>query len=144
MITRLLAAAVAGGVAMFVFGFLIYGLVLDPLLMRPNMLTYTGLMNDPPGFVPLALGNLVSGFLLAYIFEKWAGIRTIATGVQAGAIIWFLFALSMQLMFLAFMNLSKNYIPAISDVIGSTLLGGIAGGVIGFVLGIMNRSESAG
>ncbi len=142
MITRLLVAAVAGGVAMFVFGFLIYGLVLDPLLMRPNMFTYTGLMNDPPGFVPLALGNFVSGFLLAYIFEKWAGIRTFITGMQAGAIIWFLFALSMQLMFMAFMNLHKNFIPPLSDVVGSTVLGGIAGGVVGYVLGLMNKSAA--
>ncbi|HNU08129.1 MAG TPA: hypothetical protein PKO33_10230 [Pyrinomonadaceae bacterium] len=139
MITRLLAAAVAGGVAMFAFGFLIYGLVLDPMLMRPNMNVYPGLVNDPPMFVPLALGNLVSGFLLAYIYEKWAGIRTFATGAQAGAIIWFLFALSVQLMFIAFMNLSKNYIPPISDVIGSTVLGGISGGVVGFVLGVMHK-----
>ena len=37
MNTRVLAATVAGGAAMFLFGFLIYGLFLDPSVMKPNM-----------------------------------------------------------------------------------------------------------
>ena len=111
MLTRLLAAAVAGGIAFFVLGFLIYGLLLENSVMKPNMNTYPGLMNETPVWVPLILANFVSALLLAYIFEKWAGIRTFAGGAQGGAIVWFLIALSFQLMFLAFMNLLP--IPAL-------------------------------
>lgn len=143
MLTRVLAAAVVGGIAFFVLGFLIYGLFLDPMVMKPNMVEYAGLMRDPPSWIPLVLGNIVSALLLAVIFEKWAGIRTFAGGMQGGAIIWFLMSLAFQLMFIAFMNLGKNLIPNIADVVGSTVMGAIGGGVIGQVLGMMNKGAAS-
>lgn len=142
MNTRVLAAAVAGGAALFLFGFLIYGLVLEPMVMKPNMITYPGLTKDPPDWIPLILANLVNGFLLAYVFDKWAAIRTFIGGASAGAILMFLIALTIQLFFASFMNISRNFIPAIADVLGSTVLGAIGGGVVGAVLGVM-KNDSA-
>lgn len=139
MLTRLLAATVAGGIAFFFFRFLIYGLLLDPTVMKPNTIEYAGLMKETPTWIPLVLANLVSAFMLAYIFENWAGIRTFVGGIKGGAIIYFLISLSFQLMFIAFWNLTKNYIPNVVDVFGSTVLGAIGGGVIGKVLGMMNK-----
>ena len=139
MLTRMLAATVAGGVTIFVLGFVIYGLILENAVMKPNMNTYPGLTNEMPVWAPLILANLVSAFLLTYIFDRWASISTFVGGLKGGAIVWFLISLSFQLMFLAFMNLHKNYIPVVADVIGSTVMGAIAGGVIGQVLGMMKK-----
>ncbi len=139
MVTRLLAATVAGGITFFVLGFLIYGLLLEQTVMKPNMNTYAGLMNETPVWIALVLANLVSAFLLAYIFDRWASISTFVGGMKGGAVVWFLISLSFQLMFLAFMNLHKNYIPPIADVLGSVVMGAIGGGVIGAVLGMMNK-----
>lgn len=139
MVTRLLAATFAGGITFFVLGFVIYGLILENAVMKPNMNTYAGLMNETPVWVPLVLANLVSALLLAYIFERWASISTFVGGMKGGAIVMFLISLSFQLMFLAFMNLHKNYIPPIADVLGSIVMGAIGGGVIGAVLGMMNK-----
>lgn len=139
MLTRVLAATVAGGIAFFVLGFVIYGLILDPMVMKPNMVIYAGLMKETPTWIPLILANFVSAFLLAYIFDKWASISTFIGGLKGGAIVWFLISLAYQLMFVAFMNLSKNYIPPIADVAGSIVMGAIGGGVIGQVLGMMNK-----
>lgn len=142
MLTRVLAATVAGGIAFFVLGFVIYGLILDPMVMKPNMNPdAVKLMNEPPNFVPLVLANFVSAFLLAYIFEQWASIRTFAGGMKAGAIIWFLISLGFQLMFLAFMKLMNGYTPMIADIGGSLVMGAIGGGVIGQVLGMMKKGE---
>lgn len=144
MLTRILVAAVAGGIAFFILGFLLYGLVLDPMVMKPNMNPdAVKLMNDPPVWVPLVLANFVSAFLLAYIFDKWAGFRTFRSGLQGGAVVWFLISLSFQLMFMAFMKMSNNYIPAIADVVGSFAMGAIGGGVIGQVLGMMNKTAAS-
>lgn len=143
MLARISAAAVAGGVAFFIAGFIIYGLILDPMVMRPNMNVFPGLMKEMPDWIPLILANLVSGLLLAYIFDVWAGARTFMSGLKAGAIIMFLIALSFQFMFTAFWNLSKNFIPFIADVIGSTILGAICGGVVGLVLGMMGKTEQS-
>ncbi|MFZ1702665.1 MAG: hypothetical protein WBO10_13560 [Pyrinomonadaceae bacterium] len=142
MLARILAASVAGGVAFFVAGFVIYGLLLDPMVMKPNLNIYPDLMNETPLFVPLVLANIVNGFLLAYIFEKWASIKTFAGGAKGGAIIMFIIALMMQMMFMAFMNLSKNFIPPVADVIGSAVMGAIGGGVVGMVLGLMNKDAA--
>jgi hypothetical protein len=142
MIARLAAASVAGGITLFILGFVIYALILDPTVMKPNMNEFAGLMKEMPMWAPLVLGNLVNAFLLAYIFDRWAGIRTFAGGVWGGAVVMFLVALWIQLFFFAFMNLHKNLIPMLADIVGSTILGGIAGGVIGMVLGMMGRDST--
>ncbi|MEO7540104.1 MAG: hypothetical protein ABIV21_08750 [Pyrinomonadaceae bacterium] len=141
MLTRVLAATVAGGIAFFILGFLIYGLLLDPMVMKPNMNNYPGLINEMPVWVPLILSNLVSAFLLAYIFDNWASISTFVGGLKGGAVVMGLIALSLQLMFLAFFNLNKNYIPVVGDVLGSVVMGALGGGVIGAVLGMMKQRE---
>lgn len=143
MVTRMAAATVAGGIAFFILGFVIYGLLLDPMVMRPNMNVFPGLTKETPDFIPLFIANLVSALFLAYIFECLAGIKTFAAGLKGGAIIFFLMALSFQLMFIAFWNLSKNYIPPVMDIIGSTVMGAICGGIIAAVLGAMNKGGTA-
>ena len=141
MIARVLAATVAGGITYFILGFLIWGLFLEDA-MRPNMNVYPGLMNEVPIWAPLILANLVTAFLFAYILDNWAQVRTFGGGAKAGAIIAFLQTLSFQLMFLAFMNIAKNYIPPVVDVIVATVMGAITGGVIGLVLGMMDKERS--
>ena len=141
MFTRILAATVAGGITIFIYGFVVWGLFLENM-MRPHMNTFPGLMNEMPVWAPLVLANLVNAFYLALIFDRWAGIRTFAGGAQAGAIIMFLVSLSTQLMFLAFMNLHKDYVPVAVDLIATAVMGAIAGGVIGQVLGMMKKGEA--
>jgi uncharacterized membrane protein YagU involved in acid resistance len=142
MNTRVLVATVAGGAAMFLFGFLIYGLLLDASVMKPNMNVYAGLMKDPPDWISLILANLVYSFLLALVFDKWASIRTASGGAVGGAILVFLITLTMQLFNMAFMNLAKNFTPAIADILGGTVLGALTGAAIGWALGFMSRETA--
>lgn len=65
-------------------------------------------------------------------------------GLIAGAIIYVIIGLYMQLMFAAFMKISNGLMPIIVDIIGTMILGGLAGGVVGLVLGKMNKGTSAG
>ena len=136
---RVLAAAVAGALVIFVLGYLIYGLLLVSYL-KDNMNQYAGLNKEPmPDFVPLFLSNLVVAFLLAFIFEYWAKVRTFVGGLKSAAIIMFLIALSKDLSFLGYMNLFKGFTPVVVDVLGETVRVAIAGGVIGKVLGLMSK-----
>jgi hypothetical protein len=144
MLIRVLAATVAGGIAFFGLGFVIYGLLLDPY-MKANMIQYAGLMKEPmPDMVPLIAANLANALLFAFIFDYWAGIRTFVGGLKGGAILMFLISVTIDLQFLAFMNLWKGgFVPVIVDIIAATILGTLAGGVIGLVLGLMNKSSAA-
>ena len=143
MVARIIAATIAGAIAIFIVGFVVYGLVLDPMVMRPNVIEYAGLMKDPPSWIPLVLANLVLAFLLSVIFDKWAGIKTFASGASAGAIIVFLMTLYFDLSFFAFMHIFKNYIPMLADMAGGIVLGAVGGGVIGQVLGMMSKGSAA-
>lgn len=134
MIVRILAASLAGAVVFFLLGWLLYGMALADF-MKENTVQYPNLLIEPPNMIPLFLANFVWAFLLAFIFDYWANIRTFLTGAKGGAIVVFLIVLGVDLQFYAFMNLYKGFTPLIVDVITATVMGAIGGGVIGLVLG---------
>ena len=141
MNARVLVAAVAGGAALFFLGFLVYGIALDSW-MEAQMIRYPGLMFESPNFVTLIASNLVWAILVALVFDRWATIGTFAGGALGGAALSFFIALYHDLMNMSFMNLFTSFTPVLVDVIAFTVIGAIAGGVIGMVLGVMNRNSS--
>jgi hypothetical protein len=146
MLVRLIVATLAGGVVNFFGGFLIYGLLMGPM-MEPHLHKYTGeagpLLKEPPSVIPLALACLTLSFLVAFVFERWASIRTLATGAAGGAILFFLTTLYFGFSFFAFMRMYKNFTPLLMDLAGSIVLGALVGGAIGLVLGLMNKKAEA-
>ncbi len=143
MFVRVLAATVAGAVVYYVVGFVLFAMVLDPIL-RPHMNQFPGLIKEPmPDMLFLPLWNLAMAFLIAFVFEKWAGIRTFVGGLKAGALIMLLIALIIDLDLLAFMNMYKDAVAPIIVIVASTFIGTLAAGVIGAVLGSMNRTPAA-
>lgn len=142
MNVRVLVAAVAGGAALFLLGFLVYGLALEGW-MKSQMVQHPGLMYDAPNFVTLIAANLVWALLVALIFDRWASISTFTGGLLGGAAITFFMGMYYDLMTMSFMNLFTSFIPVIVDVIAFAVIGAIAGGVIGLVLGMMGRNSAS-
>lgn len=142
MNARVLLASAAGAVTIFVLGYLIYGVLLVSYL-NEHMIQYADLNKPVPDFVPLFLSNLVLAFLLVYTFDHWSKTRTVMGGLKNGAIIMLLIGLSKDLSFMGYMNLFKGFLPVIVDVLAETLRVALAGGVIGGVLGLMNKSAEA-
>lgn len=139
MIIRVLAATVAGGIVIFFLGWLIFGVLLMEF-MKAHTINYPGLLKEPmPDMIPLALANLAWAWLIAFIFDYWAGIKTFVAGLKGGALIMFPLILGLDLMYLAFMNLYQGFTPLIVDVTASTVIGAIGGGVIGLVLGMVGK-----
>ena len=142
MLIRVLAAALAGAIVFFGLGFVIYGLLVDPIL-KGHMNQFPGLMKEPmPDMLPLFGWNFVMALLFAIVFDKWAGIRTFVGGLKGGFILMLLIAIMTDLNFVAFMNVWKDYIGVVIDVICATVLGTVAGGFIGLVLGLINKTPS--
>ena len=142
MKTRVLLATVAGAVTVFVLGYLIFGLLAAPYV-KEDAIQYAGLRKEPPDFTLLILKNIAQAFLLAFIFEYLAGIRTFLGGFKNGAAIMFLVALSVNLSLMSIMNLNTGVRAEILDVLGETVRFAIGGGVIGAVLGSMSTKAEA-
>lgn len=128
---KFLIGSLIGGIVAFIAGGLLYGLIFAKMLAElcPGMVTVQ--KND---MVPLVIGNFATGTLLAYIFEKWAGIRTWVAGGMAGATIGALMGLSFDSMMHGTTTLFSWGGVAL-DVVISAILWGVTGAVIGWWLG---------
>jgi hypothetical protein len=135
MNTKTTIAGILAGITYFLLGWLIYGVLLkDSMEGGP-----AGLMRAPEEMVwwALILGNMGYGFALAYILGSWSGVTTFMGGLKAGATVAFLFALGYDLIFFAtstVMTLNNVFM----EVGIATVMGAIAGGVIGWWMGRPN------
>jgi hypothetical protein len=129
MSQRNVLAAVLGGITLFLLGYLFYGVLLA------DYFAANGAANQPQMVLwALGLGELVFACLMAYIFSAWAAISTFAGGAKGGALIGALSGLSIGL--IMFGAYGMMTLPAIAvDTLVSLVRGGIAGGVIGAMLG---------
>ncbi len=144
MIKKLLLAALAGAIVQFLLGWLVYGLLLMNF-MSSQSTHYEGLMKEMNGasfIILIFISGLAMSFLLAYIFQRWAKIGTFLSGLTGGMIFGFFVSLSFDLSSYSMMNLmSVNAI--IVDVIVATILTGIVGGVIAWILGMKSKTVVA-
>ena len=141
MNTKVLIATIVGAVSAFLFGWIVFGLLLDDFY-KSNTPVYEGLMKNPPNLIIIFLANIVDAFLLAYIFSRWAGIRTAGEGAQAGFIIFAITSLAFDLMMYATMNMLTPLVMVV-DVVGSGAFGAFIGAVVGLVLGSGKKVASA-
>jgi hypothetical protein len=135
-----LTAALAGGLVMFLLGFVFFGFLFADFF-RANMVSYPGLAKDPPLVWAIFLFNLAWGWLIAWVVDKTRGGW--AEGAKTGAIVMFLLAVGIDLDFHAFMNLYKGLAPMLLHVLIVTFMGMVAGAVSGLVLGYFNKSAAA-
>ena len=141
MTFRILAGSAAGAVTLFVLGYLIFGILIISL-MQQNTFQYDGLVRERPDLIVIFLSNLVMALMLAIVFEYWSSMRTFVGGLKGGALLGFFIALSIDVGELGYMNLYRGYALIPVDVVAETVRTAIAGGVVGWVLGLMKkRSE---
>lgn len=141
MNSKVLVATLAAAVAAFLFGWVVFGILLADFY-KANAPVFEGLMKDPPDLLMIFLSNLFNAFLIAFIFNRWAGIRTAGEGAQAGFIIMAIVALGTDLMMYGTMNLTTPVLMAV-DVVGSGLFGAVIGAVAGYVLGTGKKAAAA-
>ena len=130
---RLLLGTLAGFIGYFAAGGLFYTVIFKDLLAttNPGMAS----VQTEPDMVAIAAGNLAAAFLLAYIFEKWAGIRHPLTGASSGALIGVLIALSYDSMIHGTSSL-MTWKGVFVDVLVYGLVSAIAGALVALGLSI--------
>jgi hypothetical protein len=101
--------------------------------MKANPGLVSGYDKPEPDMLWLAIGNLLSGFLLAYIFTK-ANVNSLANGLITGAVVGVLLAASYDCIQYGLTNLlSKKAMTA--DVLAAIVRFGITGAITGLVMG---------
>ena len=137
-IKKLISGGIAGGVAFFLLGWLIYG-----ILLMDFMTAHSGAAGNigkaEPDFMYLIIGNLASGLLLAYIFIK-GNVNSMGSGIITGGIIACLMSVGFDcVMYATSTVISKTAMAA--DVAAATVMGAIVGGIVGMVLGMGKKTK---
>jgi hypothetical protein len=135
-IKKLLLGGIAGGIAFFLLGWLIFGMLLmDFMSNHPG--TAGNLQREEPEFLYLALGNLLFGLMFAYIFIK-GNVQSFGGGLITGGIIGALMSAGFNCVMYGTSTITSKTAMA-ADVGGMTLMCALAGAVIGMVLGMGNK-----
>ena len=129
-------ATLAGGVTLFVLGYLIYGIALADFFTS-NSGSATGVGRVEPVYWALGLGQLVFGAILALVINKWVQASSTIGALKAGATIGgsagFLMALAFDLTIYGTTNIS-NVLVTVVDPFLALVQMGVAGAIIGVIV----------
>jgi len=132
---KFVVSGIVGGIVAFFAGWLVYGVLLMDFFAK-NVGSATGVQRAMADMVWWALiaGNLCSGLLLSYIYNKWANITSFGAGFSGGLALGLLMSAMFDLTMYGTSNLS-NLNGAIADIVCATVITGVTGGVVGLMNG---------
>ncbi len=131
---KILLGGIAGGVAMFFLGWLIYGIVLADFMAANGNQCASRPMEE---FVwwAMILSNLTAGILFAVIIS-WSNTSGALAGAKIGAVVGLLFGISIDASFFAMSTMFAGVIAMLVDVIAYTVMSSLGAGVVGLVMGM--------
>ena len=145
MLVRLLVAGILGSIVSMIVGWLLWGMLLANYFASTLSETGKTVMSPQPRIVPLIAAQFAFGFFYAFIFVRWAKVRSIASGVFSGAVIGFFLALTMDLMSDASMinmHVGANTPVMLVDIACAIVLGACIGAGEGLVLSLMSKGDA--
>jgi hypothetical protein len=130
---KLLFGTLAGTVTMFLFGFIIYGVVLAGY-MAAHANPAVALPMEQMKFPVMVLSNLVWALLISILIDR-TGSQNMMAGAKIGALTGFLALLGLGLTLFATSTLHNNNATyMIVDTVAFGVLAGITGAVSGWVM----------
>lgn len=136
---NVLLSGLGGGIVFFLLGGLFYaGLFAE--FFSNNI--PSGMENVPKEEVILPMilvADLLLGLLLAYVFDKFASVRSFSRGAWLGMLLALAFALNYNMIFSATTNMTTP-ITSFADICISAFSGALGGGVIGLILGKLSKA----
>ena len=131
MNSKMLIGGVLGGVVFFVLGWVLFGIIFaDSMDTMPCMRPHDA-MNIPM----IAIGNLLTGLLLAHIYSRWANITTLGGGAMAAFIIGLLMYGGMDFLMYGTSTLYVDVKHLLMDIVISSVMLAVVGGVVGWWMG---------
>lgn len=123
---KCILAAVAGGVALFVLGYVMYGWLLADFFANDAM-------SETPTYWAIVAGQLAGGAFLALVLS-WRAAGGPGDAFKAGAGVGVLYSLSMGLTMFGTTDGMYTVTTVVGDAVVSVVMYGIAGMVVAKVL----------
>lgn len=120
-VKNFIIGGLAGGVVNYLLGWVFYGVIFTEQFPSDS---------DEMNMLFILLGCMTSGFLYAYIFDKWASISTLKAGLAAGAILGLFLGLWSNF-FMNGNNLEPDYAIFALDVAITVVMGALTGAAVG-------------
>ena len=131
-IKRLVLGTVAGVIALFILGYVIWNMLFTDFFAA-NAGSAIGFAKDPQVMWAIAAGTLSYAALITLAIGTRAGSTTIVEGLKVGAIVGFLMWFGADMIIYGVWNLS-NLTATIADSLLELIRAGISGAVIAAVL----------
>ena len=130
---RLIVGSIAGLVAMYVVGYVIWEMLLVDFFAA-NAGSAQGVGREEQILWPILVGTLCYAVLVTQTIEARSGEKSPIDGLKSGAVVGLLLWGTVDFMFYGYFNLN-NLTAVIADTVLEGVRGGIGGAVIALVLG---------
>ncbi len=134
---KMLIGTVAGGVAFFLLGGLIYEVLLGGFY-RANLGSATGVLRELPIWWAMVVSQLALAAVVTYVFLH-ANVATASDGLRTGAIVGLLLGITMSFDLYSVTNWSNMTVAFVEPFVWAVRTA-LAGAVIGWTLGMGSRS----
>lgn len=133
---KILVSALAGTVAYFLVGWLVFEGLLGKYISA-NTTQIEGFKKSPEesSMALLVVSCAAYALLLSIIMGKWAHIHTFKEGAILGAVTGILIAIMTDTYWFSTSHFYNGPVPLLADVAAAGVTVGVMGGVIGWVLG---------
>ncbi len=133
---KILLAALAGTIAYFLVGWLVFEGLLGKY-MSANTTQIVGFKKtaEESSMAMLVVSCAAYALLLALIMGKWAYINTFKGGAILGATMGILIAIMTDSYWFSTTHFFNGFKPMLADIAAAGFTVGVMGGVIGWVLG---------
>ncbi len=130
---RFAVATIAGGVTVFILGF-VTSILFTDLMSSYSVTPPDTYMKDSPVMLSVVLGSLAMGALLTVVLGCWTGhtcaVKSFRTSAILGVLIYLYLGLSLYGM-TNMLNFTGTFIKVIIDAVQVALTGMVVGAVLG-------------
>ena len=133
--SKVIFASLIGAIINFLAGWIIYGILLKSPMEKAMTPEAISLNKPEPNLAGIFIAGVITAFLIAYIFERWAKINTFIGGLTAGGLLGLLFAAGMDIQIWSMVNMWSTPSYIFVDILSTTVMWALIGGGIGWFLG---------
>jgi hypothetical protein len=139
---KFLVGGIIGGVANFLLGWLVWGMLLTDFMQQHTTEAAKNIMRGEDNMVWWALiaGNLLWGLTLSWVLVK-SGASSASSGASTGAVFGLLVSASINCFLYAQMDAWDTTSIAV-DIVANTVVGAVVGAIIGWYLGMGKKAAA--